>query len=77
MLNLSMETVTIYIRDDQEKKVLLAFLHRQNYNYKIESDEYFLTDEQVKEMVKRKSDFLAGITTSRPLIEIKEKHEGV
>jgi hypothetical protein len=77
MLNLYMETLKIDIQDDQEKKVLLAFLDSLSYHYRTESDDYVLTDEQVKEMVKRKSDFLAGKTTSRPWSEIKQKYEGV
>jgi hypothetical protein len=77
MLNLCMETLKIDIQDDQEKRVLLAFLDSLSYHYRTESDDYVLTDEQVKEMVKRKTDFLAGKTTSRSWSEIKKKYEGV
>ena len=60
-----METLKIDIQNDQEKKVLLAFLDSLSYHYRSDSDDYVLSDEQVKEMVNRKADFLAGKTTSR------------
>lgn len=72
-----METLKIDIQNDQEKKVLLAFLDSLNYHYSTDSDDFVLTDEQVKEMVKRKTDFLAGKITSRPWSEIKQRYEGV
>ena len=71
-----METLKIDIQNYQEKKVLLAFLDSLSYQYRTESDDYTLTDEQVKKMVERKADFLAGKTTSRPWSEIKQKYEG-
>ncbi len=77
MLNLFMETLKIDVQNDQEKKVLLAFLDSLSYHYRTESDDYILTDEQVKKMVERKADFLAGKTTSRSWSEIKQKYEGV
>ena len=70
-----METLMIDLQNDQEKKVLLAFLDSLSYQYRTDSDDYVLTDEQVKEMLKRKGDFLAGKTTSRPWSEIKKKYE--
>lgn len=72
-----METLKIDIQNDQEKKVLLAFLDSLSYHYRSDSDDYILSDEQVQEMVKRKADFLAGKTTSRPWDDIKKKYEGV
>jgi len=72
-----METLKIDIQNDQEKKVLLAFLDSLSYHYRSESDDYILTDDQVKEMVRRKADFLAGKTTSRSWNEIKKRYEGV
>lgn len=77
MLNLFMETLKIDIQSEQEKKVLLAFLDSLNYHYRTDSDDYILTDEQIKKMVDRKADFLAGKTTSRPWNEIKQRYEGV
>ena len=72
-----METLKIDIQNDQEKKVLLAFLDSLSYHYRTDSDDYILTDEQVKEMVNRKADFLAGKTTSRSWNEIKKRYENV
>jgi hypothetical protein len=72
-----METLKIDIQNDQEKKVLLAFLDSLSYHYRTESDDYILTDEQVKKMVERKAGFLAGKTTSRSWNEIKQRYEGV
>ena len=70
-----MESLTIDLQNDQKKKALLAFLDSLSYQYRSDSDDYVLTDEQVKEMLKRKADFLAGKTTSRPWSEIKKKYE--
>ena len=72
-----METLKIDIQNDQEKKVLLAFLDSLSYQYRTESDDYTLTDDQIKKMVDRKAALLAGKTTSRPWNEIKQRYEGV
>jgi len=72
-----METLKVDIQNDQEKKVLLAFLDSLSYHYRSDSDDYVLSDDQVKEMVKRKADFLSGKTTSRAWSEIKQRYEGV
>jgi hypothetical protein len=70
-----METLKVDIQNDQEKKVLLAFLDSLNYHYSTDSD--VLTDEQIKELANRKADFLSGKTTSRSWDEIKKRYEGV
>jgi len=72
-----METLKIDVQNDQEKKVLLAFLDSLSYHYRAEKDDYVLTDEQVQEMINRKADFLNGKTTGRPWSEIKKRYEGV
>jgi hypothetical protein len=72
-----METLKIDIQNDQEKKVLLAFLDSLSYHYRSDSDDYVLNDDEVQEMLKRKADFQAGKTTSRPWSQIKQKYEGV
>jgi hypothetical protein len=71
-----METLTIDIQNEEEKKVLLAFLDSLNYHYRTDNDEYTLTEEQVENIVQRKNDFLQGKTTSRPWSEIKKSYEG-
>ena len=72
-----METLRVDIQTEQEKKVLLAFLDSLNYHYRTDVDDQSLSDEEVQEMLKRKTDFLAGKTTSRPWNEIKKRYEGV
>ncbi len=72
-----MEILRVDIQNEQEKKVLLAFLDSLNYHYRTDIDDYTLSYEDVQEMLKRKADFLAGKTTSRPWSEIKKRYEGV
>jgi len=72
-----METLKIDIQNDQEKKILLAFLDSLSYHYRTDSDDYVLTDAQVQEMVNRKASFLSGKTTGRSWNEIKQRYEGV
>ena len=72
-----METLKIDVQNDQEKKVLLAFLDSLSYHYRTENDDFVLTDAEIQEMVKRKADFLDGKSTSRPWSEIKKGYRGV
>jgi len=72
-----METLKIDIQNDQEKKVLLAFLDSLSYHYRTESDEYVLNDVEIKDMIQRKADLLSGKTTSRTWNQIKQDYEGV
>jgi hypothetical protein len=72
-----METLTIDIQNEEEKKVLLAFLDSLNYHYRTDNDDYTLTEEQVELMVQRKNNFMEGKTTARPWSEIKQRYEGV
>ena len=72
-----METLKIDIQNDQEKKVLLAFLDSLSYHYRTENDDYVLSDADVQEMLKRKADYLSGKITSRPWNEIKKDYKGV
>ena len=53
-----METLKIDIQNDQEKKILLAFLDSLSYQYRTESDDYTLTDEEIRKLVQRKAIFL-------------------
>lgn len=65
-----METLRIDIQNEQEKKVILAFLDSLNYEYKIEKGDV-VTNEQIKEFDQRKADFLSGRATSLPWSEGK------
>ncbi len=69
--------LTIELQSEQEKKVLLAFLDSLHYQYRTETDDYVLNDDEVKEMLKRKDDYLSGKVTTRPWSEIKKRYEGV
>lgn len=69
-----METLKIDLQNEEEKKVLLAFLDSLNYHYRNENDNYSLTDDEVKILVQRKNAFLDGKTTSRPWAEIKQRY---
>jgi len=72
-----METLKIEIQNEQEKRALVAFLDSLNYRYRADSDDYILTDDEIKMMIERKENFLAGKSTSRGWSEIKKKYEGV
>jgi len=72
-----METLRVDIQNEQEKKVLVAFLDSLSYHYTSDTDDFMLSDDEVKKMVERKANFLAGKTTSRPWNEIKQRYEGV
>ena len=72
-----METLKIDIQNEQEKKVLLAFLDSLSYQYRPDNDDYLLSDHEINLMLQRKADFLAGKTSSRPWSEIKKSYEGV
>jgi len=72
-----METLKIDIQNEQEKKVLLAFLDSLHYQYRTDSDDYILNDGEIAEMLQRKEDYIAGNITSKPWNEIKKRYEGV
>jgi len=72
-----METLKIDIQNEQEKKVLLAFLDSLHYQYRTDSDDYTLNDGEIAEMLQRKEDYIAGNITSKPWNEIKKRYEGV
>ena len=72
-----METLKIDIQNEQEKKVLLAFLDSLHYQYRTDSDDYILNDAEIAEMLQRKDDYISGKITSRPWSEIKKRYEGV
>jgi hypothetical protein len=72
-----METLKIDIQNEQEKKVLLAFLDSLQYQYRSESDDYVLNDAEIKEMLQRKEDYLSGKVKATPWSEIKKRYEGV
>jgi C-terminal processing protease CtpA/Prc len=72
-----MEILKIDVQNEQEKKVLLAFLDSLNYQYRSDSDDYVLNDAEIREMLQRKDDYITGKTTSKLWSEIKKRYEGV
>ncbi|MGF7039515.1 hypothetical protein [Mucilaginibacter lappiensis] len=65
-----METLRVDIQNDQEKKVLLAFLDSLNYQYSIDKD-IDVTTPPLKDLDERKADLLSGKTSSLPWDEGK------
>jgi hypothetical protein len=65
-----METLRVDIQNDQEKKVLLAFLDSLNYQYSIDKD-IDVTGAPLKDLDERKADLLSGKTSSLPWDEGK------
>ena len=68
-----MRTLTFNFHNDQEEKVLLAFLDSLKYDYRCvdEQETFQLSDEEVKGLLQTKRDFLEGRTTARPWEDIK------
>jgi hypothetical protein len=69
-----METITVDIQNEEEKKVLLAFLDSLNYRYSIDNNDYVIPDKELNKMTERRNDFLTGKTTSRPWSEIRKQY---
>jgi|GEM_PF-1680133 len=70
-----MKVVKVDLRNDDEKKAIMAFLDRLNYRYAIENDEQLLPEADIQEVIQRKKDFLDGKITSRPWSQIKQSYE--
>ncbi|HEX8020879.1 MULTISPECIES: addiction module protein [Mucilaginibacter] len=66
-----METLRVDIQNEQEKRVLLAFLDSLDYNYRIDNESDAVLEQQAKELASRKADFLAGKASSLPWSESK------
>jgi hypothetical protein len=68
-----METFTVYPQNEEEKRVLIAFLKSLDYKYQVEPD--LLSTAFIQELNNRKADFLAGKTSSRPWKDIKLSYD--
>lgn len=68
-----MRTLTFNFHNEQEEKVLLAFLDSLKYDYRCvdEQETFQLSDEEVKGLLQTKRDFLEGRTTARSWEDIK------
>lgn len=73
-----METLKIEFANEQEKKVLLAFLDSLGYQYVIDiEDDRVFTDEHAQEIARRQADLLSGRTSSLPWSETRKRPEDV
>lgn len=70
-------TVVVNLRNENEEKVLLAFLNSLEYDYQNSSTEFSLTAEQQNEIIRRDKAFAEGKTSARPWDEIKKELENV
>jgi len=68
-----MRTLTFNFHNEQEEKVLLAFLDSLKYDYRRmdEPEAFQLSEEEVRGLLQTKRDFLEGRTTARPWEDIK------
>ncbi|WP_162056140.1 hypothetical protein [Pontibacter pamirensis] len=68
-----MRTLTFNFHNEQEEKVLLAFLDSLKYDYRRvdEPEDFLLSEEEVKGLLQTKRNFVEGRTTARPWEDIK------
>ncbi len=70
-------TVVVNLRNEEEEKVLLAFLNSLQYDYQSTPGDITLTTEQEKEIIRRDTAFAEGKTSARNWDEIKKNLENV
>ncbi len=70
-------TVVVNLRNDEEEKVLIAFLNSLEYDYQTTAPDIELTTAQKKEIIRREKSFAEGKTTARSWEEIKKDLENV
>ncbi|HVS90541.1 MAG TPA: addiction module protein [Mucilaginibacter sp.] len=68
-----MTTLTVNINNEQEERVLLAFLNSLKYSYKTGADPDQLSDGQKAEILRRERDFEAGKITAEPWSEVRKR----
>jgi putative addiction module component (TIGR02574 family) len=68
-----MTTLTVDINNEQEERVLLAFLNSLKYNYKTEAHPEALTEAQQNEILRRERDFESGKINAEPWDEVKKR----
>jgi hypothetical protein len=69
-------TVVVNTHNDEQEKVLLAFLDSLQYDYQTDTNSP-LTKEQEEEVLKREKDFSEGKITSRPWDDIRNDLEKI
>jgi uncharacterized protein YaiL (DUF2058 family) len=71
-------TISVNTQNEQEEKVLIAFLESLNYDYQTEDEEdVFLTEAQKAEILRRDKELSEGKVTARDWSEIKAEMERV
>ncbi|MDN3549064.1 hypothetical protein [Mucilaginibacter aquaedulcis] len=65
-----METLKVDIQDDQQKRVLIAFLDGLKYEYRIEGVPDMVTEHSI-DLEQRRADLLSGKASSLPWSENK------
>lgn len=69
-----MGTLTVNTYNEQEKKVLIAFLKSLEYDYiEEDTDIYQLTEAQKREIIRRNEAYERGETSARTWSEIKSE----
>jgi putative addiction module component (TIGR02574 family) len=68
-----MTTLTVDINNEQEERVLLAFLNSLKYNYKTGTQPEGLTEAQEKEILRREKDFESGKIQAEPWTEVRKR----
>jgi hypothetical protein len=68
-----MTTLMININDEQQERVLLAFLNSLKYNYTTEVQPNEISDAQKEEILKREIDFNSGKIKSEPWEEVRKR----
>jgi len=67
-----MTTLLVNIHDEQQERVLLAFLNSLKYEYSTDSQSE-ISDAQQKEILRRERDFKAGKIKTEPWEEVKKR----
>lgn len=70
-------TVVVKLRNNEEERVLLAFLDSLQYDYQNEADYISLTEEQQKEVLRREQAFAEGKTAAHSWNDIKNELESI
>jgi len=64
-------TVTVNLHSEEQEKALFDFLERMDFDYQSDENDFCLTEDQKKEIIRRDNDFISGKTTARDWEDIK------
>ena len=67
-----MTTLTVNIDNEQQERVLLAFLNSLKYDYKTDV-QHDISDAQKEELLRRERDFEAGKIESEPWEDVRKR----